>query len=89
MKNLWTWIKLNLFQGLGVTQGNALGAISGSAASIIRYENPDLPPTAGEMANSAAVTIGEAIYKIFTPIKWILFGVSAVVLAWAFFGRKN
>jgi hypothetical protein len=86
---MWNWIKLNLFQGLGATQGNVLGVVSGSAASVIRYENPDLPPTIGEMANQAAVSAGEVIYKIFTPIKWILFGVSAVLLLWAFLGRKS
>ena len=87
--DIWSWIKLNIFQGLSATKGDALGVISGGAASVIRYENPQLSPTVGEMATSAAETLGKAIWKIFTPIKWILFGVSAVLLAWAFFGRKS
>jgi len=87
--DIWNWIKLNIFQGLSFTKGDSLGVISGSAASIIRSENPELPPSVGEMASTAAETLGEAVWKIFTPIKWILFGVSALLLAWAFFGRKS
>lgn len=87
--NILEWLRLNVYQGLAATKGDALGAISGATASIIREENPDLPPTVGEMANHAAVSLGEAVFKVFTPIKWIVFGISAMFILWAFIGRKS
>lgn len=87
--NVFEWLKLNVYQGLAATKGDALGVISGAMASIIKEENPDLPPTIGEMANTAALTLGKAVEKVFTPVKWVLFGVSAVLILWAFIGRKR
>ena len=48
-----------------------------------------VPKAVGEMANHAAISLGKAIEKVFTPIKWLLFGVSAVLILWAFIGRKS
>ena len=86
---MWEWLKLNVFQGLAATKGDALGAISGATASIIREEHPEIPPTIGEMANHTAISLGKAIEKVFTPVKWILFEISAVLILWAFIGRKS
>jgi hypothetical protein len=86
---MWKWIKLNLFQGLAATKGDALGVISGATAGIMREEDPSIPPTIGELANHSAISLGKAVEKVFTPIKWLLFGVSAVLLLWAFIGRKS
>lgn len=43
----------------------------------------------GEMAAKAGTSIGAVILKVFEPVKWVLFGISAVAIAWAFFGRKS
>jgi hypothetical protein len=87
--NIWDWIKLNVFEGVAVTVPNSAGVLSGVAAKIIREEHPEIPPTIGEMANHTAISLGKAIEKVFTPIKWLLFGVSAVLILWAFIGRKS
>jgi len=64
---------------------NKAAVVSGpKQGEVVRWENYPIPPTVGEMANNAAIKTGTLIYKVFSPLKWILFGISAVMIAWGF-----
>jgi len=59
------------------------------AARIMREENPELPPSVGEMAETAGENLGKALGSIWTWIKIIIFGALIIFIVWLFVGRKK
>lgn len=88
--SFWQYISLRISQWIGARSGNVGAVVLGPPAYSILVENPAPdPPSIGEMANHAALSFGETVFKIFTPIKWILFGISAVLILWMLIGRRR
>ena len=59
-----------------------------TAEKIMKEEGVEVPPTIGEMANTAAINVGRVAVKVFKPILWILGGIVFLFILWAFIGRK-
>jgi hypothetical protein len=55
----------------------------------MREENPELPPSVGEMAETAGENLGKALGSIWTWIKIIIFGALIIFIVWLFIGRKK
>lgn len=92
--SFWQWISLRISQLIWKEKGNTAAIVLGPPAdSVLKVEEPLPVPRAGEMANHNEMNLveafGEGIFKIFTPIKWVLFGVSAVFILWAIIGRRG
>ena len=84
----WEKVKYYLYQvGSLIPYGQAL--YWREAAKIMREENPELPPSVGEMADSAVESISNVFGSIWTWIKIILFGALIIFIIWLFIGRKK
>lgn len=87
MQMFFDLLKEKFYKAFGWNKGTV---VSGPRqGEVVEWGYAPIPPVVGEMANHAAMDLGRAIEKIFTPIKWLLFGVSAVLILWAFIGRKR
>jgi hypothetical protein len=90
LASTWDWIKLNILQAFSAGMpGNAQAVSAGTAATIIRETEPDIPPTIGEMAEHGVEAVGRLAAKIFTPFLWIAGILIALFILWAFIGRKS
>jgi hypothetical protein len=87
--NLWTWIKVNFMEGYASTNSGAGAIFAGAGAEVIKANNPDLPPTVGDVADSLGTKLANFIGSFWIYLKWILIVLILVLLAWLFFGRKR
>ena len=84
----WDKVKYFAYQVMSLTpSGQAL--YWRQAAAVMHQENPDLPPSVGEMAQSGVESVGKAIGSIWTWVKILAVGGVIIFIIWAFIGRKK
>jgi hypothetical protein len=77
----WEKIKYALYQ-IGSLTPYGQSLYWREAAKIMREENPDLPPSVGEMADSAVKSTVGVIGSIGSWVKWILILTAIILTLW-------
>ena len=87
MNLIFDWLKGRFYKAFGWNTGTVVeGPKKGET---IEWGTAPVPPVVGQMANHMAISLGKAIEKVFTPVKWLLFGVSAVLILWGIIGLRR
>jgi len=87
MNVIFDWLKEKFYKAFGWNKGKVVEGPR--VGETIEWGMAPVPPAIGEMASHTAVSLGKAIEKVFAPIKWLLFGVSAVLILWGIMGLRR